>query len=118
MRIILFIISIFIFSCTSGKEIKCYDFEEDLKKAKQENKLILLDISAKCCHYCNLMETTTNSNPEIIKIINQYYIPIKADADLRKDINKKYNQGGLPTTAILTSDGQILYGIFIFHLKI
>ena len=56
------------------------------------------------------METTTYSNPEIIKIINQYYIPIKVDADSRKDINKKYNQGELPTTAILTSDGQILYG--------
>jgi uncharacterized protein YyaL (SSP411 family) len=110
MRIILFIILIFIFSCSSGKEIKWYDFEEGLKKAKQENKLILLDISAKWCHYCNLMETTTYSNPEIIKIINQHYIPIKVDADLRKDINKKYNQGGLPTTAILTSDGQILYG--------
>ena len=110
MRIILIIISIFIFSCTSGKEIKWYDFEEGLKKAKQENKLVLLDISAKWCHYCNLMETTTYSNPEIIKIINQYYTPIKVDADLRKEINKKYNQGGLPTTAILTSDGQILYG--------
>jgi len=81
-------ISIFIFSCTSGNEIKWYDFEEGLKKAKQENKLILLDISAKWCHYCNLMETTTYSNPEIIKVINQYYIPIKVDADLRKDINK------------------------------
>ncbi|HEV09198.1 MAG TPA: thioredoxin domain-containing protein [Sulfurihydrogenibium azorense] len=110
MKAFIFILAFLIFSCTSANEIKWYNFEEGLKKAKQENKLILLDISAKWCHYCNLMETTTYSNPEIVSIVNQYYIPVKVDADLRKDINKKYNQGGLPTTAILTPDGEILYG--------
>ncbi|WP_297890354.1 DUF255 domain-containing protein, partial [Sulfurihydrogenibium sp.] len=110
MRFIVFLLYFFIVSCTSGNEIKWYSFEEGLKKAKKENKLILLDISAKWCHYCNLMETTTYSDKEIIKIVNNNYVAIKVDADLRKDLNKKYNQGGLPTTAILTPDGELIYG--------
>lgn len=106
----LFIILVLVLGCSTANEIKWLDFEEGLKRAKKENKLILLDISAKWCHYCNLMETTTYSDKEVIKIINEKFIPVKVDADLRKDINKKYNQGGLPTTAILTQDGTLIYG--------
>jgi hypothetical protein len=106
------VISIFIISCSSesNSEIKWLSFEEGLKKAKQENKLILMDIYGKWCHWCNVMENTTYRNRKVIELINKYYIPVRVDADKYPDINKKYNQGGLPSTLILDKDGNIVFG--------
>ncbi len=107
-----FIFLIFVFSCKQqqSEEIHWYSFEEGLKLAKQQDKLVLLDIYAKWCHWCNVMENTTYRNKAVIKLIKKYYVPVRVDADERPDINKKYNQGGLPSTVILTPDGEIVYG--------
>ncbi len=110
----LLLVFVYLFvGCKAGKEhqeIKWYSFEEGLKVAKKEKKLILLDIYAKWCHWCNVMENTTYRNKAVIELINKYYIPVRVDADERPDINKRYNQGGLPSTVILTPDGEIVYG--------
>ncbi|RUM49586.1 MAG: thioredoxin domain-containing protein [Hydrogenothermus sp.] len=93
-----------------SSEIKWLNFEEGIKKAKAENKLILMDIYAKWCHWCNVIENTTYRDKRVIEVINKYYVPIRVDAEERPDINKKYNQGGLPSTVILDHDGNVLFG--------
>ncbi|SNZ04015.1 hypothetical protein SAMN06265182_0530 [Persephonella hydrogeniphila] len=97
-------------SLSYGSEIKWYSFEEGLKKATEDKKLILLDIYAQWCHWCNVMENTTYRDKDVIKIIEKHYIPVRVDAEKRPDINKRYNQGGLPSTVILDSNGNILWG--------
>ncbi|NPA51947.1 MAG: thioredoxin domain-containing protein [Aquificae bacterium] len=100
-----------IISCKSEKQdIQWYTFEEGITQAKKQDKLILLDIYAKWCHWCNVMENTTYRNKVVIKLIKEHYIPIRVDADQRPDLNKKYNQGGLPSTVILTPEAKIVYG--------
>ncbi len=113
LLILVLLTVIYTVSCKPQKaheEIRWYSFEEGLKLAKEQKKLVLLDIYAKWCHWCNVMENTTYRNKAVIKIIKKYYIPVRVDADQRPDINKKYNQGGLPSTVILTPDGEIVYG--------
>ncbi len=109
--LITFILTI---SCSTQKkeshEIKWLSFEKGLKKAQKENKLILMDIYGKWCHWCNVMENTTYRNRKVIELINKYYIPVRVDADKFPDINKKYNQGGLPSTLILDKNGNIVFG--------
>jgi len=56
------------------------------------------------------MDETTYSNQGVIELINKEYLPIRVDNDLRPDINQRYNMGGWPTTAFLTSTGDILTG--------
>ncbi len=56
------------------------------------------------------MDETTYSQPGVIDLINREYVPIRVDNDLRPDINQRYNMGGWPTTAFLTSTGDILTG--------
>jgi len=98
-------------SCSLGKsEIKWYSFEEGIDKAKKENKLILMDIYAKWCHWCNVMENTTYKDKEVIELINKYYIPVRVDAEERPDLNKRYNQGGLPSTLIIDKNGNEIFG--------
>jgi hypothetical protein len=56
------------------------------------------------------MDETTYSNEEIIGFINEHFIPVRVDADMRPDIDSLYNQGGWPSTAILTPQGEVISG--------
>jgi hypothetical protein len=84
--------------------------EESFAEAGKLDRPILLSISAVWCHWCHVMDETTYSNPGVINLINREYVPIRVDNDLRPDINQRYNMGGWPTTAFLTSTGEILTG--------
>lgn len=84
--------------------------KEAFSRAVREGKPILLSISAVWCHWCHVMDETTYSDPEIIRMINREYIPIRVDSDRNPDINRRYNQGGWPTTAFLSSRGTLLAG--------
>ncbi len=94
-----------------GKEVEWLSYQEGFKKAKKEKKLILMDIYAQWCHWCNVMENTTYRDKNVIDIIEKYYVPVRVDAEKEVEINKKYNQGGLPTTVILSPDRKILFGV-------
>jgi uncharacterized protein YyaL (SSP411 family) len=83
---------------------------EALKEAKKKNRLVLLSLSAVWCHWCHVMDETTYSDKEIISYINEHFIPVRVDADLRPDIDTLYNQGGWPSTAILTPQGEVISG--------
>jgi len=84
--------------------------DEAFEQAEREDKLILLDITASWCHWCHVMDRTTYSNPQVIAIINEKFIPIRVDADRRPDIQDRYLMGGWPTTAFLIPDGRVLTG--------
>ena len=79
-------------------------------EAKKTGRPILLSISAVWCHWCHVMDETTYSHPGIIDVINREYVPVRVDNDVRPDINQRYNMGGWPSTAFLTSSGDILTG--------
>jgi uncharacterized protein len=80
------------------------------EEAKEAGRPILLSISAVWCHWCHVMDETTYSHPGIIDLINREFLPIRVDNDVRPDINQRYNMGGWPSTAFLTSSGDILTG--------
>ena len=79
-------------------------------EAKKQDKLILLSLSAVWCHWCHVMDETTYSDDEVIRILNERFIPVRVDADIRPDIDSLYNQGGWPSTVILTPDGEVIDG--------
>ncbi len=93
--------------------------EAAFREAQEQDKPILLSISATWCHWCHVMDrgipgdpihTGTYSDPEIAELIHTYFVPIRVDTDRRPDINARYNMGGWPTTVFLTPDGEILTG--------
>src|SRR5918912_355724 len=80
------------------------------EEARAEDKPILLSISAVWCHWCHVMDETTYSDQRGIDLVNEGYVPIRVDNDVRPDVNQRYNMGGWPTTAMLTPQGDILTG--------
>ena len=84
--------------------------EEAFREASEQRKPILLDIMATWCHWCHVMDATSYDDERVVEIINKEFIPIRVDTDRRPDINARYNMGGWPTTAFLTSEGDVLTG--------
>ena len=79
-------------------------------KAKKLDRPVLLAISAAWCHWCHVMDETTYSDPAVASAIADKFIPVRVDNDRRPDLNRRYNMGGWPTTAILTPEGKIITG--------
>jgi len=95
----------------STAKISWLDWSEDaFQRAKNENKPILLDISAVWCHWCHRLDRDTYSVPDIAEYVNNHFVPIRVDTDKRPDINRRYNMGGWPTTAFLTPEGHVIGG--------
>ncbi|HEY4705256.1 MAG TPA: DUF255 domain-containing protein, partial [Thermoplasmata archaeon] len=92
--------------------------EEAFARAKAEDKPILLDIGAVWCHWCHVIDHESYEDPEVAKIINERFVPVKVDRDERPDVDARYQsavqaisgQGGWPLTAFLTPNGKVFYG--------
>lgn len=84
--------------------------EAAFARARDENKPVLLSISAVWCHWCHVMDETTYSDDRVIAKINEQFVPVRVDNDRRPDVNARYNQGGWPTTAFLAPNGALLAG--------
>ena len=81
-----------------------------LSRAAAEGKLIFLDIGATWCHWCHVLDRTSLSDPRVVRMLNEDFIPVRVDTDRHPDVNDRYNQGGWPTTAVLLPDGRLLTG--------
>lgn len=79
------------------------------EKARDENKLLLLDLKANWCHWCHVMDQKTYATPEVIRYINKHYVAMKVDHDARPDLAERYRKWGWPATVILTADGNELH---------
>ncbi len=84
--------------------------EAAFQEAREAGKPVLLDLSAVWCHWCHVMDETSYSDDEIIRLINEEFVPVRVDIDRRPDIRERYNFGGYPTTAFLDADGEVIAG--------
>ena len=84
--------------------------DEAFTEARIENRPVLLSITADWCHFCRTMDEQVYGNEAIAQYISDHFVPVRVDADKRPDINTRYAQGGLPSTLVLTPDGDGIWG--------
>ncbi len=82
--------------------------EKTLIQAQQQDKLVLIKLTAKWCQFCKKMDLTTYQNDAVIDEVNQHYIAIKVDEEKHPKIAAKYSQVGFPGTVILDKKGKQL----------
>jgi hypothetical protein len=80
------------------------------EKAEAANTPILLSLVTAWSEECRVMDGTTFSHPDVIAAVSSRFTAIRVDADRHPDVNERYNLGGWPTTALLTSSGELLSG--------
>ena len=64
--------------------------DEALKKAKDENKLMLISIGYSSCHWCHVMEHESFEDSTVAAVMNEHFINIKVDREERPDIDDVY----------------------------
>jgi uncharacterized protein YyaL (SSP411 family) len=89
-----------------------------LKRASEQEKLIVISIGYSSCHWCHVMEEETFSNEDVAKVMNSDFISIKVDREERPDIDELYmkslvlmtGSGGWPMNIIALPDGSPIWG--------
>jgi uncharacterized protein YyaL (SSP411 family) len=91
---------------------------EALGLAKKHNRLLFLSIGYAACHWCHVMERESFESPEVAKLLNDYFIPIKIDREERPDVDAIYmnyvqattGSGGWPLNVFVTPDLEPVFG--------
>ncbi|MHB1188682.1 thioredoxin domain-containing protein [Thiobacillus sp.] len=87
--------------------------EDALKKARREDKPILLSIGYSACHWCHVMAHDCFEDTEVAAVMNRLFVNVKVDREERPDLDQIYQSahqllaqrgGGWPLTVFLTPD--------------
>jgi uncharacterized protein len=93
--------------------------EAALRRARQENKPILLSIGYSACHWCHVMAHESFEDQGTAALMNELFVNIKVDREERPDLDKIYQiaqqmlthgSGGWPLTMFLTPHQQPFFG--------
>ena len=96
---------------TQAEAIRWRDWnEESFVAAREEEKRVLLTLTATWCHWCHVMDHTSYADAQVISLVNSRFIPVRVDVDRRPDISRRYNQGGFPSVAILDDQAELIAG--------
>src|SRR5262245_21447546 len=90
---------------------------EAIRRAKSEDKPILLSVGYAACHWCHVMAHESFEDEATARIMNENFVNIKVDREERPDIDNIYmtavqamtGGGGWPMTVFMTPDGVPFY---------
>jgi thioredoxin-related protein len=68
-------------STTAVAEVKWYTVEEALKMQDSTKKKIFMDVYTTWCGPCKMLDANTFHHPEIMRLLNEYFIPVKFNAE-------------------------------------
>ncbi len=99
--------------------------EKALKKAKDENKMIIISIGYAACHWCHVMEKESFEDTAVARLMNEHFVAIKVDREERPDVDQVYmsavqlitGSGGWPLNALALPDGRPFYAGTYFPKK-
>ena len=96
------------------------DIRRALATAGKQHKNVLLDFGGNWCIDCHILENAFHQ-PRIAPLLNDNYLVVHVDVgkyDKNLDLAKKYHvdlQKGVPSLAVLDSQGKVLYGTSDFE---
>jgi len=91
------------------EELQYQSFDEALKTAEAENKLVMVFFWAEWCGYCIQIRREVFTNPQVHEVFNRNFLAVSVDIeDDPKNLAKKYRARALPTMLFLKPDGEIM----------
>jgi hypothetical protein len=92
--------------------------EEALRRAREQDKPLLVSIGYSACHWCHVMERESFEDEETAALMNERFVCVKVDREERPDVDALYmeavqamtGQGGWPLNVFLTPEQVPFYG--------
>ncbi len=104
--------------------IQWMSFEEAVKRAQTDKnpKNIFIDFYTHWCGWCKVMDKQTFTDPNVIRLMNQYFYPVKFNAEGKdpiKFMDKEYvfvaeGRNGYHQLAAEIMQGKLSYPTFVF----
>jgi uncharacterized protein YyaL (SSP411 family) len=104
----------------AGNPVDWYPWgEEALRRAREQDKPILLSVGYSACHWCHVMAHESFEDVDIAAVMNRLFVNVKVDREERPDIDQIYQSahqlltrraGGWPLTMFLTPDQRPFFG--------
>jgi uncharacterized protein YyaL (SSP411 family) len=99
--------------------------EKALAYARETGKFIFVSVGYATCHWCHVMAKEAFSDPEVAAYLNEHFVSIKVDREMRPDIDHflmsylvaVQGQGGWPLNAFLTPGLRPLYALTYAPLR-
>jgi len=86
-KILVMLVAVFMgLNSMAQKEIKWHSIDEAIQLAGKDPRILVIDVYTDWCGWCKRMDATTFSDPEIIKIMNEKFYPVKLNAEGKEDI--------------------------------
>ena len=108
--LVLFSMALFAFEW-SGKVNWAMSYDLAKQLAKQENKLIMVDVALTHCPPCKYLATKVYTDDEVANYINKNFIPVfyLADQDRLPAEVQNYFTGSTPTIMFIKPNGELFY---------
>ena len=104
-----------VFVCAMGltalaqTNFRSISFDEALKAAKQENKLVFIDFYTDWCGPCKKMANEVFPQKMVGKFMNENFVNLKFNAEKEgKELAVRYKVSAYPTFVILDTEGKVL----------
>src|SRR3954470_10194220 len=92
--------------------------EEALRRAREEDRPLLVSIGYSSCHWCHVMERESFEDPDIARLMNDRFVCVKVDREERPDVDALYMEavqamtghGGWPLNVFATPEQVPFFG--------
>jgi thiol-disulfide isomerase/thioredoxin len=84
------------------------DYAQARLEAAKSYKPLLLDFGTEQCVWCKKLDATTFRDPNVIRLLNEKYIPVKIDGNRDAQLVQSLKIQSYPTLVFAAPDGHIL----------
>ncbi len=88
--------------------------EDALAEARRLDRPVFLSVGYAACHWCHVMAHESFEDPDVARVLNERFVPIKVDREERPDVDALYmaavqlssGHGGWPMSVFALGDGR------------
>lgn len=104
----------------AASTVSWQSYAQGLVQARQSQKYVLMQFYADWCHYCHLMEKDLATQPQLKKMLQRHFVPVRIDKGSNrpmiyqgrqvpeKQLLTLYRVPGPPTLVVLEPDGKVI----------
>lgn len=117
LHFVLMALVLVVFAMAGNSSDSWHGFNEGLEMAKESEKPTIIDFYTSWCHWCDVMDEKTFSDPEVKDFLEENFVTIRIDAENKNsshtfngqeynsvELTRAFNVSGFPSLAFL--DGQ------------
>ncbi|QJX00714.1 thioredoxin family protein [Frigoriglobus tundricola] len=85
-----------------------HDYSAARREAAETGRPLLLDFGTEACVWCRKLDATTFRDPNVAKLLNDRFIPVKIDANQEPKLTAALSIDSFPTLVLASANGKVI----------